>query len=479
MGTAMNADDAVRDFWANRPKRSIRDRKIAGVASGIGHRYGLDPILIRVAFAVLTFYGGAGLLLYLLGWVLLASENDPASAFEAMTGRGRSSTSVVLTLLLCLAMLPVSGWVFGSVDGLVALLLGIGSLYLLHRNRSSYRAPGVAPGGAAAGMAAPSAAEPGWPAGAGSAPLSGADPFRATTVAFDTGPRSAGQPTERQTTPEQTPPDAAPGPSTGTEPIGRPPTSTGEPAGSSAPAADIGRANPPSWDPLGVAPFAWDLPEPSPAGPQAPAVRHRNRAVTPITIALALIAAGLCVIAHPFAGWLTAAHSFGVVLAVVGLGLVAGSLLHGGRGLILPAIPLALATTALAATSVIGVSGVGAPFDRGVGDATYVPDSTTLVRPNYSLGAGTLTLDLRRLPANSPAATTSVNVGVGNAHVLIPRDAGVTAHCSAGVGDVACLDQHTTGHAHPIDVQEPGAPGATQLTLTVQTGSGNVEVSRG
>ena len=46
---------------------------------------------------------------------------------------------------------------------------------------------------------------------------------------------------------------------------------------------------PPSWDPLGAAPFAWDLPEPGPGHP----ARHRRsaaRPVTLVTLGLALLA---------------------------------------------------------------------------------------------------------------------------------------------------------------------------------------------
>ena len=46
---------------------------------------------------------------------------------------------------------------------------------------------------------------------------------------------------------------------------------------------------PPSWDPLGAAPFAWDLPEPGPATPPAPPKRRRAP-VTLVTLGLALLA---------------------------------------------------------------------------------------------------------------------------------------------------------------------------------------------
>jgi len=46
--------------------RSRTNRVLLGVAGGLGERLGVDPVLVRVAFAVLALAGGAGLVLYLL-----------------------------------------------------------------------------------------------------------------------------------------------------------------------------------------------------------------------------------------------------------------------------------------------------------------------------------------------------------------------------------------------------------------------------
>jgi phage shock protein PspC (stress-responsive transcriptional regulator) len=47
---------------------------VAGVAAGIARSLGVDPVVVRVAFAVLTLAGGAGLPLYLAGWLLIPDE---------------------------------------------------------------------------------------------------------------------------------------------------------------------------------------------------------------------------------------------------------------------------------------------------------------------------------------------------------------------------------------------------------------------
>ena len=52
-------------------RRSLSDRKIAGVCGGLAKYLGLDPTLVRVLWVVLTPVSfGAGIVGYLLLWML-------------------------------------------------------------------------------------------------------------------------------------------------------------------------------------------------------------------------------------------------------------------------------------------------------------------------------------------------------------------------------------------------------------------------
>ena len=51
--------------------RSNDDRVVAGVCGGLGEYFSIDPVIIRVVWIVLTLAWGAGLLLYLLFWLLI------------------------------------------------------------------------------------------------------------------------------------------------------------------------------------------------------------------------------------------------------------------------------------------------------------------------------------------------------------------------------------------------------------------------
>ena len=52
-------------------RRSSTDKMAAGVCGGLAEHTGVDSLIWRVGFVALTFAGGAGILVYLLLWVLM------------------------------------------------------------------------------------------------------------------------------------------------------------------------------------------------------------------------------------------------------------------------------------------------------------------------------------------------------------------------------------------------------------------------
>jgi phage shock protein C len=55
-------------------RRSRGDRWIGGVCGGLAQATGMAPWLWRLAFTLFTFFGGAGLLVYLLFWIFVPAE---------------------------------------------------------------------------------------------------------------------------------------------------------------------------------------------------------------------------------------------------------------------------------------------------------------------------------------------------------------------------------------------------------------------
>ena len=61
------------------PKRLMRldhARKIAGVCAGLGEYFNIDPTIIRLIFIAGIFAGGAGLILYLIMWIVVPLRSD-------------------------------------------------------------------------------------------------------------------------------------------------------------------------------------------------------------------------------------------------------------------------------------------------------------------------------------------------------------------------------------------------------------------
>ena len=55
--------------------RSETDRMIAGVAGGLGEYFHIDSTLIRLLFILVTIFGGSGILIYIILWIVIPSKS--------------------------------------------------------------------------------------------------------------------------------------------------------------------------------------------------------------------------------------------------------------------------------------------------------------------------------------------------------------------------------------------------------------------
>ena len=98
---------------------------IGGVAAGVADHVGVDPLVVRLAFVVLTLASGAGLIFYMLAWLVLPARDATQSiAQRAMldrrtTGQAISVGLIVLGVLLGLRAAGV--WFDDSVVWPVSL----------------------------------------------------------------------------------------------------------------------------------------------------------------------------------------------------------------------------------------------------------------------------------------------------------------------------------------------------------------------
>jgi phage shock protein C len=100
--------------------RSRGDRVIAGIAGGVARYLAVDPVLVRLAFVALVLAGGAGILAYIIGWIVIPEEpweEGADAARPAPQSRPGAET-------------PRSGGP-GARIVVGAVLIGIGGLLLL------------------------------------------------------------------------------------------------------------------------------------------------------------------------------------------------------------------------------------------------------------------------------------------------------------------------------------------------------------
>jgi len=451
--------EQLSDMWRTRPVRLPDQGHVAGVCAGIGVRYGVDPVLIRVAFVVSTIFGGAGIVLYLACWVLLNRYGDPVSPVESLVGRGHSadSNTKVIVLLVALAVAasalgPVGAGLGGS--GFLSLMLMLGGLWLLYLRKPEPPVLPPPPGSVAFQQN---------PFPDFSVPQAPYAPSQFTQAPFAQQPFAAGA----APTPGPAPADpnfwikkdAATSETTGSANESAPPADPAQPA----PDPFGATATPPSWDPLGVAPFAWDLPEPAPIRTPVPDRKQPRSRLTTTILGLAVLAAAAAAAVAAATGmeWLTPARIGAIALAVIGLGLLLGAFLHRGHGLLVVTGPL-IGFVVLA--SLVG------PIDTSRwGPQQHAPRTAAELQPEYAVQMGELELDLRNLTLTEDR-TVAVETRFGNSRILLPPNLDV---------DITCTERA----ASPCPTQgfDGGADGRSGpvLTLDIDTAFGNSEVHRG
>jgi phage shock protein PspC (stress-responsive transcriptional regulator) len=105
-------------------KASPEGRHIAGVAGGLARHFDVDPVIVRVVLVVLVFFGGAGLLLYGAGWLLIPEEGSQRATIQ-LDDRNRSLALYVAAALAALALLgdTVGRFDFPWPVAIIALVL--------------------------------------------------------------------------------------------------------------------------------------------------------------------------------------------------------------------------------------------------------------------------------------------------------------------------------------------------------------------
>lgn len=370
--------------------RPSTDAWFAGVCAGIAHRLGVDPLLIRAAFVVLTFLGGFGLAAYLILWLVLPGSDQRILGEEAV--RRGSPSGIALAAILALVLVGGVGWsANGGWRGWILVPLGVLAWVLLRRNGShatSPIAPPPAPGLTAGSDAMPDSIDTTHPRPPGGDAMS-------PTVTPELAARYAVSPPPQSS--YAAPPGSSPHPGAPTPPL------------------------PPLVPP-----------------PPRPRRRRPSGFVGLISLGLAVTAYGVGHLIATNRGLDLYPTVAGLLAALVTTSLVA--LVLGLRGLAAgftgALVALLIAITPMATVGVQIRDGQG-----GAGTRYWSP--TTATNQVFRLGAGQATLDLVDMPqaatGSSPTVIT-VNAWAAEVRILVPEGLDVTVNATAPLGEISRAD---------------------------------------
>lgn len=145
-------------------RRDLSRRWIAGLCAGVARRFGIEVWLVRLALIVVSFAGGAGVVLYLVGWILVP-PGEPGSEpprRRLLAGRAALEVAVGTALLLLSVLLTFRAlgvWFSDAIAWPLVLVAGGGAL--IWRQSVTPRAPRPEPPPASVLTAPESPAVPG------------------------------------------------------------------------------------------------------------------------------------------------------------------------------------------------------------------------------------------------------------------------------------------------------------------------------
>ena len=113
------------------PRIDRSDRLVGGVAAALAREIGVQPLVIRVAFAALTLVVGWGLLLYVFGWVgLTVMSSSRISPYSPMpkgaTGVHRHVALILIVIGLMIGLSQITPSGFTSVSWPLGFVLAGG-----------------------------------------------------------------------------------------------------------------------------------------------------------------------------------------------------------------------------------------------------------------------------------------------------------------------------------------------------------------
>jgi cell wall-active antibiotic response 4TMS protein YvqF len=152
---------------------------------------------------------------------------------------------------------------------------------------------------------------------------------------------------------------------------------------------------------------------------------------------------------------------------------------RGVRIAVAVAVVLTVITTTLAAGAIVAGFAFGLPMSGGVGQRTPHPQSAADLADGFELTAGQMRLDLRDVAFPAGTTRTKVDVGFGEATVIVPRGVEVVVDGRVVAGQVESFGRAEDGLGVDTTQASGAGPRAPRLEIDGRVGFGQLRVVRG
>jgi phage shock protein PspC (stress-responsive transcriptional regulator) len=216
---------------------------------------------------------------------------------------------------------------------------------------------------------------------------------------------------------------------------------------------------------------------PAPRGSRTPRPPRQTRARRPrppsmlgrYTLAAGLIGVGILALLDN-AGVLfpDARHYLALSVAIVGIGLLIGSVWGRSRLLIVAGLILAF---------LMGLATIGNVVDTFADEVrTYAPATIEEVATSYTMESGTLVIDLAQVDWQDREMVINAELGAGQLEVTLPPDINATIDARAGVGQLDVLGRASEGLGVGRSLTLDGTARGGSIGLTLRVGAGQITV---
>lgn len=163
-------------------------------------------------------------------------------------------------------------------------------------------------------------------------------------------------------------------------------------------------------------------------------------------------------------------HYLALAVALVGTGLLVGSIWGRSRLLIVAGLFLAF---------MMGIAAIGNTVEGFTDEVrTFAPTTVGDVSSTYTMDSGTLIVDLTGVDWSNEEIAIDAELGAGQLEVRLPAGVGATVNARAGVGQVQVFERSSEGLGVARSVTVAGGTGGGTVNVTARVGAGQILVTQ-